>query len=81
MAWIRTVSDDEAEGPLAQFYAQARERAGRVFNVVRVQSLNFRSMRAGIALYHETAIAESPLSRALREMIATVVSRANNCHY
>lgn len=81
MAWIRTVPEAEAEGMLATLYNEALRRAGRIFNIVRVQSPNPKSLRAGMALYRETTLADSPLSRALREMIAVVVSRANGCHY
>jgi len=81
MAWIRTISDDEADGLLARLYEEARRRAGKVFNIVRAQSLNVRSLRAGIGLYQATTLAPSPVSRGLREMIATVVSRTNGCRY
>ena len=78
---IKTVRDEDATGVLARVYADARERAGGVANVLRIQSVNPPALRAGVALYRETALAASPLSRAMREMIATVVSRVNECHY
>jgi uncharacterized peroxidase-related enzyme len=81
MAWIETVPDESAEGKLAAMYEAARQRAGGVFNVVRVQSLNPATMRTGLAHYREVMFGDSPLSRAQREMIAVVVSRANDCFY
>lgn len=82
MAWIRTVAPDEAEGLLARLYASAIERAGKVFNVIRLQSPRPRVLRASTALYAEVMHgAESGLTRARREMIAVVVSRANGCRY
>lgn len=81
MAWVEVVSEGEADGMLAKLYDAAIRRAGRVFNLLKVQSLNPRSLRAGLMLYQETTLAESPISRAMREMIATVVSKANECHY
>ncbi len=81
MAWIRTVADHEADGPLKQFFAAARQRAGRVFNIVRVQSLSPPVLKAGIGLYQAAMFGPSELSRALRELLAVVVSRANQCHY
>lgn len=81
MAWIRTVADNEADGPLRQFFDAARQRAGRVFNIVRVQSLNPPVLKAGIGLYLAAMTGPSELSRALRELLAVVVSRANLCHY
>ena len=81
MARIETVAPDEAKGLLASVYGAAVKRAGRVFNIVRLQSLNPPVLRAGMGLYMEAMFGESPLSRGQREMIATVVSRANDCHY
>ena len=81
MAWIRTVSDSDATGLLAQIYEAARERAGRVWNILRIQSLNPPVLQASLEMYLKVIHGESGLSRGLREMIATVVSRANHCHY
>jgi uncharacterized peroxidase-related enzyme len=82
MAWIRTIAPEEATGLLKHLYGQAMARAGKVFNVLRLQSLRPEVLKAGVALYTEVMISpRSPLSRAQREMIAVVVSRANECHY
>ncbi len=81
MAHIRQVGDDEATGLLRKLYDEALERAGRVFGIVRLMSLNPRVMRDSMALYRSTMFGKSPLSRAQREMLATVVSRANDCFY
>ena len=82
MTWIRTVDPAEAEGLLARLYSAAVKRAGKVFNVIRCQSLRPPTLRASTNLYLEIMHSrESPLSRAQREMIATVVSRINSCHY
>ena len=81
MAWIRTVSDDEATGTLKVLFEAARKRAGRVFNLVRVMSPNPQTLRASIAIYQAIMFGESPLSRALRELLAVVVSKTNRCEY
>ncbi len=82
MAWIDTVAPADAEGLLRRLYAAATQRAGKVFNVIRSQSLRPRTLRASTQLYMEIMKAvDSPLSRVQREMIATVVSRLNQCHY
>ncbi len=82
MAWIRTVPPGEATGLLKRLYDDATARAGKVFNVLRIQSLRPEVLRAGVALYQELMLSpRSPLSRAQREMIAVAVSRANGCHY
>lgn len=81
MAYIRTLSDDEAEGRLARSFEAARKRAGGVAHVVRTMSSNPEVLDASIALYRAVMHGPSPLTRAQREMLATVVSRANECHY
>ncbi len=81
MAWIEQTEIADATGLLEKIYADAGKRAGRVFNIIKVQSLNPPTLRAGMSIYLQTMHAESPASRALREMIATVVSKVNECHY
>jgi alkylhydroperoxidase family enzyme len=82
MAWIRTVDPSEASGLLARVYREAVRRAGKVFQVLRIQSARPEVLDASVALYLEVMHSErSPLSRVRREMIATAVSRANHCFY
>lgn len=82
MAWIKIVGIEEARGLLAELYATALERAGKVWNVIRLQSLRPETLNASTGLYLEVMISgRSPLSRRQREMIATAVSRANSCQY
>lgn len=82
MAWIRTIAPREATGLLKRLYDEAASRAGKVFNVLRIQSLRPEVLEIGVKLYEELMFSpKSPLSRAQREMIAVAVSRANECHY
>ena len=82
MSWLRTVAPGEAEGLLKRLYDAAVKRAGKVYNVIRLQSPRPKVLRASTQLYLEVMhSAENGLSRAQREMIATVVSRANDCYY
>jgi uncharacterized peroxidase-related enzyme len=82
MAWIRTIAPGEATGLLRRLYDEATARAGKVFNVLRIQSLRPEVLEIGVRLYEELMFSpRSPLSRAQREMIAVAVSRANQCHY
>jgi uncharacterized peroxidase-related enzyme len=82
MAWIQTVDPDQAEGLLGRLYRAAIQRAGKVYNVIRVQSSRPRVLKASTTLYLEIMHSgDSGLSRAQREMIATAVSGFNNCHY
>jgi alkylhydroperoxidase family enzyme len=81
MSWIRTIPDDQAEGPLKEQYDAAYRRAGRVYHVVRIMSLNPAVMKASLELYRAIMFGPSPLSRRQREMLAVVVSQANRCEY
>ena len=81
MAFIKTVPVAEATGLLARQYKAAVARTGRVFNVIRLQSLNPRLLDASVNLYETVMLGPSSLSRAEREMIAVVVSRENECFY
>jgi alkylhydroperoxidase family enzyme len=81
MAWIRTIEPEEATGELKVEYEKAVRRAGRVFNILKVQSLNAPTLTASIHLYLATMYGPSGLTRAEREMLGTVVSWANHCFY
>jgi uncharacterized peroxidase-related enzyme len=81
MAWIKVVEPEEATGELKQEYDAAARRAGKVFNILKVQSLNPATLQASMQMYRATMFGPSGLSRAEREMLATVVSWANHCFY
>jgi hypothetical protein len=81
MAWIKVIEPEDATGELKAEYDCAVARAGKVFNIITAQSLNAPVLRAGIQLYMETMFGESGLTRAEREMLATVVSWGNHCFY
>ncbi len=82
MAWIKTISPEDATGLLQRLYESATRRAGKVFNILRLQSLRPEVLSSSTRLYAELMhAAGGGLTRAQREMIATVVSRANDCHY
>ncbi len=81
MAWIRTVAEGDAEGDLKPLYDAAVKRAGKVFGIVRLMSPNPGVLEASMNLYLAVMFGPSPLSRRQREMLATVVSAANGCHY
>lgn len=81
MSWIEQIEDDRAEGLLSRIYEAAVKRAGRIFNIIRVQSLNPPVLQSGLGLYSSVMMGQSPLTRGQREMLAVVVSRVNDCHY
>jgi uncharacterized peroxidase-related enzyme len=81
VAHIRLTEEDEADGLLKEEYDAAVERAGKVFNILKAMSLNPRVLRASMDLYKEIMFGESGLSRQERELLATVASAEQGCHY
>ena len=81
MAWIKLIEPEEAAGELKAVYDAAVQRAGKVFNILKLQSLNTPILQASVQIYLATMYGPSGLSRAEREMLATVVSWTNRCFY
>ena len=81
MAWIRMVPEDEAEGQLAEFYERMRESWGGVDNILRIHSLNTRSLKGHFEVYKSLMRGAGALSPSQREMIAVSVSALNQCVY
>jgi alkylhydroperoxidase family enzyme len=76
------VDEGRATGALAPIYDAAMERAGRVFGILRVMSLQPEVLRASMAFYMATTThPRSPIPRWFRELIAVQVSRLNDCFY
>jgi alkylhydroperoxidase family enzyme len=81
MPWIKQIPIAEATGLLKQEFDKALKRAGRVWHIVHIMSVNPRALRDSIAFYATIMMGESPLTRVQREMLATVVSVELGCHY
>ena len=81
-AWIATIDEAVADDALAAAYAQsATKSTGRVAHILKVHSLNPQSLLDHRALYCTLMFGPSPLKRYQREMIGTLVSALNGCHY
>ena len=81
MPHIRLTEPDEATGLLASEYEAAIGRAGKIFNIVKAMSLRPEVLHASMEMYKAIMFGPSSLSRAERELLATVTSSANDCHY
>ncbi|MCA9744231.1 MAG: hypothetical protein H6695_09085 [Deferribacteres bacterium] len=81
MPWIEQIPVKKASGLLKQLFDEAIERAGRVWNIVRIMSLNPPVMQHSMAFYATIMKGKSPLSRVQRELLAAVVSAEVKCHY
>jgi alkylhydroperoxidase family enzyme len=81
MPYIRQIPPDESTGFLRKIFEATVARAGRVWNIVHVMSVNPRVMDSSMKFYGAVMFGASPLSRVQREMLAVVTSRANDCFY
>jgi len=81
MAHIHVLTYDETSGVARREYDAAQRRAGRIWNIVSIQSQLPEVMRDSMKIYQSIMYGPSPLTRAQREMMAVVTSQANDCHY
>lgn len=81
MAYIKTINYEEAEAELKAAYDQISGARGKLAEVHKIQSLNPGALLAHMELYKQVMFARSPLKRYQREMVAVIVSQANNCDY
>ncbi len=81
MPYIEVIEHEQAEGRLKEIYDELVKKRGKLAEVHKIQSLNPESIVAHMELYMKVMFGRSPLRRYQREMMAVVVSRANNCSY
>jgi uncharacterized peroxidase-related enzyme len=81
MAWVKIVEEPEAEGYVKGLYEGLVKQRGWIPNIVKSTTIRPEMTRAWMGLFSTLMFGPSELTRAQREMIATVVSVANRCHY
>ena len=81
MSWIEEIKVGEADGKLAEMYAELIKKRGKISNILTVHSLNPQAMDDHLNLYMTLMFGKSGLSRLEREAIAVVVSANNECEY
>lgn len=81
MSWIEEIDVENAEGRLADIYADLEKKRGKVGNILKVHSLNPDALSGHLDLYMTIMFGKSGLSRAEREAIGVVVSANNDCAY
>ncbi len=81
MAFFKITDHSEATGPLKRLYDAAHARAGYVANIIKVMSRDAPTAEASISFYVRLMKSDNALSRARKEMLATVVSQINDCYY
>ena len=84
MPWIKTVPPKTADGLVRQVYDMRvgpSANRGNISPIHQVQSLNPEALSHWMHLNNTILYGESGLSRAEREMIATVGSAVNSCSF
>lgn len=81
MAYIQQTEPAAADGLLKKIFDDGLARAGRVWNIVKLTGINPRTTRAHLGLYTSVMKHDSALKPRMRESLAVVVSRANDCFY
>lgn len=81
MSWIQEIHTPDAGTRLDAAYQRLVQERGRVANILRVHSLRPEAMLHHLDLYMGLLFGPGGLSRRQRELIAVVVSRANQCEY
>lgn len=84
MAQIAWIDDPQASGPLADLYAALRQMNpfgdGQIPEVFRAMSQR-QDFLAGVMKILPVHFSDGFLTRAQHEMIASVVSALNRCHF
>lgn len=78
IAWVE---ENAATGRIGELYADARERSGRVADILKTYSGRPEALEGMLALSAVHFGPDAALTRVQREMIATHVSALLRCHY
>ena len=82
MGWIKTVDRGAADDELrALFDLAADPETGDLDNIMAIHGLHPAGLRAHLELYNAVMAGTRGLRKVDREMIALVVSKANECDY
>lgn len=80
MSFIGYVAYEDASDKLKALYDKFGGEK-KVAHILKIAGPNPDAMQGHVDLYRSLMFQKSPLSRHQREMIATVVSGINSCHY
>ena len=81
-AWIRMISDEEADAQLTEVLDLARTPHGTVDNVMRVHSLRPNTMKGHVVLYRACLHDDrNTVPMWFQEVVSSYVSVLNDCPY
>ena len=81
MAFIKLFKFEESSGLLKKEYEKGLRRAGRIWNVLTIQSQTPEILRDSMRLYNSTMYGNVDIYRCDRELLAVVTSVANEGEY
>tara|TARA_B100000902_G_scaffold324337_1_gene318486 strand:+ start:1104 stop:1349 length:246 start_codon:yes stop_codon:yes gene_type:complete len=81
MAFIKLFDFKNSNGLLKKEYEKGLRRAGRIWNVLTIQSQTPEILRDSMRLYNSTMFGNSSIPRFDRELLAVVTSITNECEY
>ena len=81
MPYIKVIEEEDAGSELKKTYERVKGARGKLSNILKIQSLLPKTIETHLNLYMSIMFDQSGLKRADRELIAVVVSVANECEY
>ncbi len=81
MSWIKMISYEESNGELREHFEPLQYEPGKIDHILQIHSLIPSTISSHNEFYRDIMFKRSDLSRKERELIATVVSISNECHY
>ena len=81
MAFIKLFKFQESTGLLKKEYEKGIRRAGRIWNILTIQSQTPEILKNSMNLYGSTMFGNSNISRFDSELLAVVTSISNECEY
>ena len=81
MAFIKLFKFQESTGLLKKEYEKGLRRAGRIWNILTIQSQTPEILKNSMNLYGSTMFVNSNISRFDSELLAVVTSISNECEY
>ena len=81
MAFIKLFKFKDSTGLLKTEYEKGLRRAGRIWNILTIQSQTPEILRDSMRLYNSTMFGSLEISRFDRELLAVITSISNECEY
>ena len=81
MAFIKLFKFQESTGLLKKEYEKGLRRAGRIWNILTIQSQTPEILKNSMNLYGSTMFGNSNISRFDSELLAVVTSISNEWEY